>query len=171
MARDEFFALFLEELSDLYDAEQQLVKALPKVAKAASTPELKEAINHHLEETKNQVKRLEKIFTLLHKKPEGETCKAMQGLIKEMDALLADHEFSGFVKDAAIISKAQRVEHYEIAAYGVAKTFAKQLEESKIADILNESLQEEGNADKKLSSIAEGSIFSSGINASASKRK
>lgn len=171
MSREEFYNLFLDELNDLYSAEQQLVKALPNVVKSASSKELKEAINHHLEETKNQVKRLDKIFHLLQKKPERKNCKAMEGLIEEMNELLNNHEFTGAVKDAAIISKAQRIEHYEIAAYGVARTFAKELDEEGIADMLGETLNEESKADKKLSAIAEGGIFSNGINAVASKRK
>lgn len=166
MAREDFEKIFLRELSDLYDAENQLVIALPKAIKAANTQELKDALEHHFEETKNQVKRLDKIFSRLHTTPQRKSCDAMKGLVKEMDKLLAEQNNS-IVRDAEIIAIAQRIEHYEIAGYGVARSFATQLDYNDEADLLTATLEEEGAADKKLTSIAEGGLFSLGINIKA----
>lgn len=164
-----FHTLFLKELKDMYDAENQLLVALPKAAKAALTTELKEAIQQHDKETKNQVKRLEKIFTMLGEVPRRETCKAMKGLIQEMNDIINSNPKSE-VRDAAIIAAAQRIEHYEISSYGTARTFAKQLDYDDAADLLDETLDEESNADKTLTSIAEGGFFTAGINKLASER-
>ncbi|MBS4167843.1 ferritin-like domain-containing protein [Parachlamydia sp. AcF125] len=163
MVQNAFYKLFLKEISDLYSAEKQLVEALPKMAQAATTPELKEAFEHHLSETENQVARLENIFSMLNENPLKEKCEAMEGLIMEANKVI-QNETPSVVKDAALIGAAQRVEHYEIAGYGVAKTFAIQLELYEIAELLKETLAEEGNADKHLTMIAEGGFFTAGIN-------
>lgn len=166
MAKNEFYNLFILELRDLYSAENQLLKALPKMAQAASHEDLRQAFLSHLNETKKQVDRLSSIFTALNESPSGEECEAMKGLIREGEEII-NSNFSPVVKDAALIAAAQRVEHYEIAGYGVAKTFAKLLDLSEAVNLLKETLAEEGNADKKLTSIAEGSFFTNGINALA----
>ena len=146
--------LLVDELKDLYSAENQLVKALPKMAKAAASPELKAAFEEHLEETKGQVERLVTIFEQLEGSPKGKKCKAMEGLVEEGSEFIdADGEDS--VKDAALICAAQKVEHYEIASYGCARTFATLLGLDEVAELLQETLDEEGNADKKLTELAE----------------
>jgi ferritin-like metal-binding protein YciE len=145
--------LYLSELKDLYSAEQQLVKALPKIAKAAESEELSDAINNHLEETKNQVSRLEQIFESLGENPKGKKCVGMQGIIDEGSETIND--FDGSVLDAALISAAQRVEHYEIAAYGSVCTYAELLERSEDLGLLKETLEEEKNADEKLTQLSE----------------
>jgi ferritin-like metal-binding protein YciE len=146
--------LLVDELKDLYSAENQLVKALPKMAKAAASSELKAAFEEHLEETKGQVDRLVTIFEQLEGSPKGKKCKAMEGLIEEGSEFIdADGEDS--VKDAALICAAQKVEHYEIASYGCARTFATLLGLDEVAELLQETLDEEGNADKKLTELAE----------------
>lgn len=169
MPKNEFYQLFILELRALYSAETQLLKALPKMAQAASNGDLKQAFLNHLEETKNQVDRLSTIFSSLNESPRGAECEAMKGLIKEGEEIM-NSNFSPLVKDAALIAAAQRVEHYEIAGYGAVKTFAKHLELSEAESLLKETLEEEGNANKKLISIAEGSFFTNGINALAMKR-
>ena len=146
--------LLVDELKDLYSAENQLVKALPKMAKAAASPELKAAFEEHLEETKGQVDRLVTIFEQLEGSPKGKKCKAMEGLVEEGSEFIdADGEDS--VKDAALICAAQKVEHYEIASYGCSRTFATLLGLDEVAELLQETLDEEGNADKKLTELAE----------------
>lgn len=154
MKLDSLKDLYIGELRDLYNAETQLVRALPKMAKGVSTPELQSAIEHHLEETKGQVNRLENIFKELGVKPKGKRCRAMEGLIEEGKQVL-DAEGEPSVLDAALIAAAQRVEHYEIAGYGCARTFAQLLGDTNGAKLLQETLNEESNADKKLTEIAE----------------
>jgi ferritin-like metal-binding protein YciE len=150
-----FKDLFELELKDLYSAEKQLTKALPKMAKAATNAELSEAFTSHLEETEGQIERLEKIFDQLGiSYGRVEKCKAMEGLIEEGKKVM-EEGLEPEVLDAALICAAQRVEHYEIAAYGCARTFAQQLGHQDIADLLQETLDEEGSADKKLTDIAE----------------
>ena len=149
MSVDTLQKLLIDELKDLYSAERQITKALPKIAKAATSPELKEALQNHLEETKGQVARLEKIGELLGKKMTGKTCAGMKGVLEEGSEVLEDTE-KGFVRDAALISACQRVEHYEMAGYGSAREFAKQLGLKEVADLLDETLTEEKNADKTL---------------------
>lgn len=150
------FADLLElELKDLYSAEKQLTKALPKMAKAATNEELKEAFETHLTETEGQVERLEQIFKQLDiSYSRVEKCKAMEGLIEEGQDLL-EEGLEPDVLDAALICAAQKVEHYEIAGYGCARTFAQQLGHGDVAELLQETLDEEGNTDKKLTEIAE----------------
>jgi len=154
---DSLKKLYIDELRDLYSAETQLVKALPKMAKKASSPELKQAFEDHLEETKGHVNRLEEIFEELEEKPTGKTCKGMKGLIEEGEEVI-DKNGDEAVLDAALIGAAQRVEHYEMAGYGTARTFATHLGEDNAADLLQETLDEEGEADKKLTEIAEEGI-------------
>ena len=157
MSMDSLKKLYIDELKDLYSAETQLVKALPKMAKKASAPELKQAFQDHLEQTKGHVERLEEIFEALDEKPTGKTCKGMKGLIEE-GAEVIEEDGDDAVLDAALIGAAQRVEHYEIAGYGVARTFATHLGEDNAADLLQETLDEEGETDKKLTQIAEEDI-------------
>ena len=145
--------LLQEELRDLYDAEKQLVKAIPKMAKAASSPELREALNDHLEVTKGQVQRLEQVFESLGTKPKGKTCAAMKGLIEEGGEVL-EQDATDELKDAAIIGAAQRVEHYEMAAYGTARAFAEKLGHEDVAELLQETLSEEEDADQKLTEVS-----------------
>jgi ferritin-like metal-binding protein YciE len=145
--------LLVDELKDLYSAEKQIVRALPKLAKATASPELKEALLTHLEETKGQVGRLEKIGELVGKKLTGKTCAGMKGVLEEGPEVLEETE-KGSVRDAALISACQRVEHYEMAGYGSAREFAKLLGQKEIALLLDETLAEEKNTDKKLNAIA-----------------
>jgi len=145
--------LFLDELRDLYDAETQITEALPKLIERATYPELKSALKEHLEVTRQQVGRLEQIFGRLGEKATGETCKGMKGLIKEGDDM-AGRDGAPSVIDAAIISAAQRVEHYEIAGYGTVRTYAELLGESEFANLLQQTLDEEKQADLTLNGIA-----------------
>jgi len=149
--------LFMEELKDLYHAENQLVKALPKMAKKVSSPKLREAIEQHLEETKTHVNRLEEAFTRLGKPIKSRRCKAMHGLLAEGQEMLSASAEPA-VKDAGIISAAQRVEHYEIAGYGCLRTYASLLGHEDIAALMNQTLEEEKNADETLTAIAENEI-------------
>lgn len=151
---DTLQALLVEELKDLYSAETQLTKALPKMAKAASSEKLKQAFLDHLEETKNHLQRLKKATEILGETPQGKTCKAMEGLITEGEELI-EEEGEDIVKDAGLICAAQKVEHYEMAGYGSARTFAEVLGLNDVADILQETLDEEGAADELLTEIAE----------------
>jgi ferritin-like metal-binding protein YciE len=146
--------LYVDELKDLYNAEHQLLKALPKMAKAASDPQLAKAFTDHLAETKGQVDRLEKIFKKLDVSPKGKTCKAMEGLLEEGQEVMAQ-DADPMVMDAALIASAQRVEHYEMAGYGCVRTFARLLGYEQAADLLQKTLNEEGAADKKLTKLAE----------------
>ena len=147
--------LFVEELRDLYDAENQLIKALPKMAEGSSSPELREAFEEHLEQTRNHATRLEKIFAGLGEKPKAEKCKGMEGLVREGSDLLKEDDFDPEVKDAAIIGAAQRVEHYEIAGYGTVRAFAELLGEDEAVSLLEETLEEEKETDQKLTELAE----------------
>jgi ferritin-like metal-binding protein YciE len=149
--------LFVDQLRDLYNAEKQLVKALPKMAKKSSDEGLKEAFTMHLEETKGHVERLEQIFDQLGKRASGKTCKAMQGLVEEGQEAM-EEDATPEVLDAALIAAAQRVEHYEIAGYGTVRSYAKLLGNNEAAKLLQQTLDEEGNADKKLTKLAESTI-------------
>jgi ferritin-like metal-binding protein YciE len=154
--------LLEDQLKDLYSAETQLVKALPKIAKKASSPGLKEAITSHLEETKHQVERLDEIGQILGIKLSGKKCKAMVGLIEEGGEIL-EAEGPGPVIDAALIAAAQRVEHYEISAYGSARALAGHLGHENVVELLQETLDEEAAADEKLTSLSEGEVLPSAI--------
>lgn len=153
MATDTFHGLFIEELRDIYNAEQQLTKALPKMAKAAESKTLKEAFTTHLEETRVHVERLEEAFELLDEKPRGKTCKAMKGLVAEGNEAIQESD-PGVVRDVQLIGAAQRVEHYEIAAYGTVVAMARLMKHNEVADLLQDTLNEEGAADKKLTSVS-----------------
>ena len=145
--------LMIDELQDLHSAEQQIVKALPKLVKAAHNPSLKRAFEHHLEETKNHVTRLDNIFKRLGESPKGKTCEGMKGLLKEGEERISDGGEPEVV-DAGIISAAQRVEHYEIAAYGSARTYAELLGDREAVRLLSETLEEEKASDAKLTQVA-----------------
>jgi ferritin-like metal-binding protein YciE len=149
--------LYVDELKDLYSAEAQLVKALPRMARAATHPELKRAFETHLRQTKEQVKRLERIFAELERSPRGKKCVGMEGLIEEAKELLKE-KAEPEVLDAGLISRAQHVEHYEIAGYGTVRTYAEQLGEDRQAALLQRTLDEEGETDKLLTQIAERSV-------------
>ena len=149
--------LFVQQLKDLYDAEQQITKALPQMAEAANSPQLKSAFQDHLRQTQQHIERLERVFRGINCEPEAETCAAMRGLVKEgSDIISAKGDPS--VRDAALIAAAQRVEHYEMAGYGAVRTFAHQLGRDDLAQILQQTLDEEGQTDKKLTAIAESSV-------------
>jgi ferritin-like metal-binding protein YciE len=152
-----FDELFVEQLQDLYDAEQRLTKALPKMAAAAHNPALKSAFEEHLRQTENQVRRLEQVFQGLGKSAQTKTCEAMKGLIEEGSEVISG-EGDPNVKDAALIAAAQRVEHYEIAGYGSVRTFAQRLGRQDAARLLQQTLDEEAETDKKLTSLAEKAI-------------
>jgi len=149
--------LLVKELRDLYSAEKQLIRALPKMAKAANSEALREALQEHLEVTKEQAARLEQIFDQLGISSRGPKCEAMEGLIAEGEELL-EQEGAPAVMDAGIISAAQRVEHYEMAGYGSARTFARLLGHDEMAETLQKTLDEEGDADEKLTELAESEI-------------
>lgn len=149
--------LFEDELRDIYWAEKALVKALPKMAKKASSEELIDAIKQHQQETEEHVSRCEQIFKLLGKEPRGKKCEAMEGLIKEAESIMQDTE-EGVMRDAGIISAAQKVEHYEIASYGTLRTFAETLGLKEATGILETTLSEEKNADELLTELAVSTI-------------
>jgi ferritin-like metal-binding protein YciE len=146
--------LLIEELKDVYDAEKQLVRALPKMAKAANSEELREAFTDHLEQTKTHVQRLEQAFEMLGAKAKGKSCAGMKGLIEEGQEVM-DQDATEELLDCALIGAAQRVEHYEIAAYGTARTFAERLGHDDVAELLQQTLTEEEEADEKLTGISE----------------
>ena len=154
MKLDSLETLYVEELRDLYNAENQLLKALPKMAKAASSPELQQAFEEHLDQTQEHVDRLEEIFDKLGQSPKGKKCKAMEGLIEEGSEIL-EEEGDPSVIDAGIIAAAQKVEHYEIASYGTVRAFANMLGEEDAAELLQQTLDEEGETDKRLTELAE----------------
>ncbi|MGB2715055.1 MAG: ferritin-like domain-containing protein [Vicinamibacterales bacterium] len=149
--------LLVDELKDIYSAENQIIKALPKMAKAATSPELKRAFERHLEETRRQVERLDQIGQALDVKLTGKKCKGMEGLIEEGKEVM-EEDFDDNAIDAGLIGAAQKVEHYEIAAYGTARTHAEMLGYTKAAKLLQQTLDEEGATDKKLTQLAESII-------------
>lgn len=148
---------FLDELRDTYNAEKQLTKALPKMAKAATNPKLRRAFEDHLEETKGQVARLEQVFETLGEKARGKHCDGMAGIIEEGKSMM-EEDFDAQAMDAVLIAAGQRAEHYEIAAYGTLVAWARVMGHTDAAKLLQQNLDEEGAADKKLSSLAEGGI-------------
>jgi ferritin-like metal-binding protein YciE len=173
MSMDSLKDLYIDELKDLYNAENQLLKALPKMAKKASAPQLKKAFQDHLAQTEGHVNRLEKIFKGLGEKATGKTCKAMKGLVEEGKEII-EEDGDGSVLDAALIGAAQRVEHYEMAGYGVVRTFALLLGEQDAMGLLQRTLNEEGETDKKLTKLAESIINPEASNAEengSSKKK
>ncbi|HEY4762624.1 MAG TPA: ferritin-like domain-containing protein [Candidatus Sulfotelmatobacter sp.] len=154
MQQSELKELYVDELKDIYSAETQLVKALPKMAKAAVSAELRNGFERHLEQTRGHATRLEKIFQALDEKPTGKHCNGMEGLNKE-GGEAAEEDYEGDAKDAALIGAAQRVEHYEIAAYGTVRAMAEKLGEDAAAKLLSQTLQEEKDTDVKLSDLAD----------------
>ena len=157
MKLDSLEPLFVEELRDIYNAENQLLKALPKMAKGANSPELKRAFEEHLEQTREQVERLDEIFEKLGKNAKGKTCKAMKGLIEEGSEMM-EEDGEDSVMDAAIIAGAQKIEHYEIASYGTVRAWAEQLGNEDAVDLLQQTLDEESEANEKLTELAESSV-------------
>ena len=157
MKLDSLNTLLEEELKDIYSAEKQLLKALPKMAKKASTPELRDAFTQHLAVTRRQVERLEDVFAELGKTAKSKTCKAMKGLIEEASEVM-EEEMEEFVMDAALIACAQKVEHYEIATYGTLRVWAERGGHTRAAKLLKETLLEEHEADKSLTTLAEGMV-------------
>ena len=151
---DSLDELLAEELKDIYSAEKQLLRALPKMAKKASAPELKTALQEHTEMTQRQIERLEDVFEALGKPPKAKTCKAMQGLIEEATEIM-EEDASAAVLDAGIIAAAQKVEHYEIASYGTVRTWARLCGQEEAANLLQETLEEESQTDERLTELAE----------------
>jgi ferritin-like metal-binding protein YciE len=149
--------LYLSELSDLYSAEKQIVKALPKMIEKTESPELRQALENHLEETKGHVERLEQVFEMHGESPKRQKCKGMEGILAEGDEMVG-HDATAAVRDAAIISAGQRVEHYEMAAYGTVRTYAEQLGHGRAAAVLQETLEEERAADETLTDIAKARV-------------
>lgn len=149
--------LFLQQIEDLYDCEKRLVKALPKMAKASSSAELKQAFESHLEQTKGHAERLERVFAQIDKKPKAVACEAIKGMVEEGEDLVSNTDPSP-LRDAGLIAAANRVEHYEIAAYGSARTFAETLGIDGAVTLLQQTLKEEKEADQKLTQLAESMI-------------
>lgn len=166
MSLESMHDLLVHELKDLHSAEKQLVKALPQMAKAASHPKLREAIENHLKETQEQATRIEKALELVGATGRGETCAAMQGLIEEGKKLVSEKAAEA-VRDAGIIASAQRIEHYEMAAYGCARAFAEALGEREVVELLSSSLEEEATANESLTELAEKTINPLAIDAHA----
>ncbi|HYY12993.1 MAG TPA: ferritin-like domain-containing protein [Chthoniobacterales bacterium] len=154
MKLDSLQKLFVDQLRDIYNAENQLLKALPKMTKHASSDELRQAFEDHLEQTKEHVERLEQIFRDLDEKPKGKTCQGMKGLVEEGSEIL-DEDGEESVLDAGIIAAAQKIEHYEIATYGTLRTWADLLGQDDAAELLQQTLDDEGDTDKRLSELAE----------------
>lgn len=154
MKHNALMEVYVDELKDLYDAENRLVKALPKVAKAAASETLRAAVEEHLEQTRGHVDRLKEIFDNMGEKPTGKKCAGMMGILKEGEEIM-DEDYEGEVMDAALISAAQRVEHYEIAAYGCVRTWADLLGENEASALLDKTLEEEKETDEKLTQLAE----------------
>jgi ferritin-like metal-binding protein YciE len=154
MKHNALMQVYVDELKDLYDAENRLVKTLPKVAKAAASEKLRAAVEEHLEQTRGHVDRLKEIFDNMDEKPTGKKCAGMIGILKEGEELM-DEDYEGAAMDAALISAAQRVEHYEIAAYGCVRTWADLLGENEASALLDKTLEEEKQTDEKLTQLAE----------------
>jgi ferritin-like metal-binding protein YciE len=170
MSLDSLHSLFVDELKDVYNAENQLIKALPRMAKAAGSPDLQQAFTNHLKETEGHVQRLQRIFKELGEEPKGKRCKGMQGLVEEGKEIM-EKPGEPAVIDAALIAGAQRVEHYEIAAYGCLRTYAQLLGMDDAAKLLEQTLAEEEAADKKLSEIGEGGVNSQAAAAGSEAEK
>src|SRR5690349_24398681 len=162
--------LFLEELADIYDAEKQLIKALPKMAEQANAPELQSAFEDHLEQTQEHIHRLEEVFELFDQKPKGKKCEAMAGLIEEAQSLMKE-EAAPAVMDAALIAAAQKVEHYEIATYGCLRTYAQLLGLGDADRLLEQTLREEEATDKTLTGLAEGGLNQAAFAAGAGEEE
>ncbi|HZP07484.1 MAG TPA: ferritin-like domain-containing protein [Terracidiphilus sp.] len=154
MALDSVEKLFIDELKDLYSAENQITKTLPKLAKSSSSPDLRKAFEHHLKETEGHVQRLDQVFEILGTSGKGKTCEGMKGVLSEGAEMMKEAP-EGALRDLAMISAAQRVEHYEMAAYGTVRSYAERLGQTRIAKLLEETLEEEKAADKKLTEVSE----------------
>jgi ferritin-like metal-binding protein YciE len=157
MEMDSLRKLYVDELKDLYSAEKQILQALPRMAKKVQNEQLKKAFEEHVQVTQMQVERLDKIFELLGKSPRGKKCKGMEGLLEEGKEMMQE-DMEPEVLDAALLSAAQKVEHYEIAGYGTVRTYAQLLGEKDHVKLLQQTLDEEGNTDKKLTQLAESQI-------------
>jgi ferritin-like metal-binding protein YciE len=168
MGLDSLRDVFEEQINDLRSAEEQLIEALPKMAGAASSTELKQAFDEHLTETKQHLERLDDVISMTKLERSGETCKGMQGLIKEGSEVISETG-DPMAKDAALIAAAQRVEHYEIAGYGTVVALADHLDLDEAKDLLGQTLDEEGAADKLLTKIATGGMFKAGVNQKAAR--
>jgi ferritin-like metal-binding protein YciE len=166
---EDFYDLFVYELRNIYAVEEHMVEACPRIVAGVHSKKLKEALDLHGKETKIQLGRLEKISLELNEKLKGQTCPAMTACIKEIDRIL-HHDYDPDVKDAALVANLQKIEHYEIACYGTLKAYAKHFKMEKVLALLEESSQEEGKSNKALISLAEGSLFSSGINRRAIRK-
>ena len=158
MENSEFHKFFIDEIKDIYWAENHLVKALPKMKKAATSPELVEAFEKHTQETKTHIQRLEQVFELLGEKPSAKKCDAMEGLLAEADSIIGDTDKGTMIRDAGLILAAQKVEHYEIATYGTLRTFAENMGHTDVVNLLQQTLDNEKATDAALTEIAEGSI-------------
>ena len=167
MKENGFHEVFVDQLRDLYDAEQQITQALPGVIDAVATDELRKALEHHLEVTHGHVERLDRIFSELGETPTGKSCKGMKGLLEEGEEAIRNHP-AGTLRDALIIAGAQRIEHYEISGYGTVKTWAEELELDDAVDLLEDTLDEEAEADEKRTVIATGGLLTEGVNEAAS---
>jgi ferritin-like metal-binding protein YciE len=165
MSHNNLKSLYVDELRDLYSSEQQLIKALPKMAKAANSDELRKGFEEHLEQTRQHATRLEQILSALGEPVKGKKCKGMAGIVAEGGEMLSE-DFEGALMDAALISAAQRVEHYEIAAYGAVRAYAELMGESEAASLLQQTLEEEKETDQKLTELSE-QINSEAFNSSA----
>jgi ferritin-like metal-binding protein YciE len=168
MALNSLQDVFEEQINDLRSAEEQLVEALPKLAMAAASPELKQAFSDHLAETKQHLERIDDVISLAGIQRSGETCEGMKGLIREGEEAVKE-DGDPMAKDAALIASAQRVEHYEIAGYGTVVTLAGHLGLDEAKDLLGQTLEEEGQADKLLTKIATGGMFKTGVNEKAAR--
>jgi ferritin-like metal-binding protein YciE len=166
MSLDSLDKLFLEELKDVYNAEKQILRALPRMAKAADSPELQQAFTTHQKETEGHVQRLERIFKELGQAPRGKKCKGMEGLLEEGKEVL-EEDGEPAVIDAALIASAQRVEHYEMAAYGCLRTYAQLLGMDQAGQLLQQTLEEEEATDKKLTDLGESGINEAAVAAGA----
>lgn len=167
---EDLYKLFIDELEDMMSCENQILETLPEMSKLASSKALKEALAMHVKETETQILRLSAIFSILGLPVKEKRCKGMAGILAEGKEMVKERTRNSIL-DATIISAAQKVEHYEIASYGTLRSFAKHLDlDKKIADLLQETLDEEGSADKKLTKLAEGGIFTDGINEEAAER-
>lgn len=169
MREKSFHGLLVEQLKDLHSAEKQITEALPKMIEAASNGNLREAFDHHLDQTRGHIERLDRILKGLGETPGSVKCEGMEGLLKEGDKAL-EMGIEGVLLDALLIAGAQRVEHYEIAGYGTARAWAEELDLDDAADLLGETLDEEGDANKKLTAIAEGGLLEEGVNEVAQTR-
>lgn len=169
MKNQDLYDVFVEELGNMLSCENQIIEALPDLIKMASSNDLREALASHLEETENQIKRIENIFSILELVPTDKNCIGMEGILREGNEMLKGRSKNSTV-DAIIINAAQKVEHYEMASYGTLRSFANTLDlDGDVVSLLQETLDEEGAADKKLTKIAVGTLFSQGVNSEAAE--